>query len=117
MVQIIIVCGIIVLALPFEYCTLTGLSLIGLGCAPIYPSLLYETPKNFGREFSQGVMGIQRGGAYAETAIMPPIFGRIASHLSFSIFPAFLGIILIVKIILVEILNKKVDNRLITGGN
>jgi len=113
--QIIIACGIIVLALPFEYCALTGLFLIGLGCAPIYPSLLHETPKNFGREFSQAAMGIQMGSAYVGTAIMPPIFGWIASHLSFSVFPAFLGIILIVKIILVEILNKKVDNKLLKG--
>ncbi|MCL2231365.1 MAG: MFS transporter, partial [Treponema sp.] len=115
--QIIIACGIIVLALPFEYCALAGLFLIGLGCAPIYPSLLHETPINFGREFSQAAIGIQMGCAYVGTAIMPPIFGWIASHLSFSVFPAFLGMILIVKIILVEILNRKVDNRLIKGGN
>ena len=38
-----------------------GLFVIGLGCAPIYPSLLHETPENFGSEYSQAIMGIQNG--------------------------------------------------------
>jgi hypothetical protein len=42
---------------------------------------------------------------------MPPIFGRIASYISFDIFPMFIGIILRIKVIMVEILNKKVDSK------
>jgi fucose permease len=48
--------------------------------------------------------------AYIGTTLMPPIFGRIASQISFNLFPIFIGIILILKIIMVEILNKKVDS-------
>jgi fucose permease len=47
--------------------------------------------------------------AYIGTTLMPPIFGRIASQISFNLFPIFIVIILILKIIMVEILNKKVD--------
>jgi fucose permease len=83
--------------------------MIGLGCAPIYPSLIHETPKNFGKEYSQGIIGIQMASAYIGTTLIPPIFGRIASHLSFNIFPIFIGIVLIIKIIMVEVLNKKID--------
>jgi len=108
--HIIIGCGIIVLVLPFGNATLLpGLFMIGLGCAPIYPSMLHETPKNFGEDYSQAIMGIQMGSAYIGTTIMPPIFGRIATSLSFNIFPVFLGIVLIVKIIMVEALNRKID--------
>jgi len=110
--QIIIGCGIVVLVLPFGNSTLLpGLFMIGLGCAPIFPSLLHETPKNFGGEYSQAIMGIQMGSAYIGTALMPPIFGRMASHMSFSIFPIFIGMILIIKIIMVEVLNRKIDKK------
>jgi fucose permease len=110
--QIIIGCGITVLILPFGNITLLpGLFMIGLGCAPIYPSLLHETPKNFGEEYSQAMMGIQMGSAYIGITIMPPIFGWLASHISFNIFPFFIGIILAVKIIMVEVVNRKIDKR------
>jgi len=109
--QIIIGCGIIVLMLPFfgNNTLLPGFFMIGLGCAPIYPSLLHETPENFGKEYSQAIMGIQMGSAYVGTTITPPIFGWLASYLSFKIFPLFIGIILIVNIIMIEVLNRKVD--------
>jgi len=110
--QIIIGCGIAVLVLPFGNITLLpGLFMIGLGCAPIYPSMLHETPKNFGEEYSQVMMGIQMGSAYIGITLMPPIFGRLASYMSFNIFPVFLGIILVIKIIMVEVLNKKIDKK------
>ena len=108
--QIIIGCGIVVLILPFGNSTLLpGLFMIGLGCAPIFPSLLHETPKNFGGEHSQAIMGIQMGSAYIGITIMPPIFGRVASYTGFSIFPLCIGIILILKILMVEVLNRKID--------
>jgi len=107
--QIIIACGIITIFLPIGNTALfCGLFMIGLGCAPIYPSLLHETPKNFGEEHSQQIMGIQMGSAYVGTTIMPPIFGWLASYLNFGIFPFFIGIILIVMIIAVEVINRRV---------
>jgi fucose permease len=110
--QMIIGGGIIVLVLPFGNSTLLpGLFMIGLGCAPIFPSLLHETPKNFGGEYSQAIMGIQMASAYIGTTLMPPIFGRFASHIGFNIFPIFIGIILIIKIIMIEILNRKIDSK------
>jgi len=108
--QIIIGAGIIVLVLPFgNALLLPGLFLIGLGCAPVFPSLLHETPANFGAEHSQSIMGIQMACAYIGTTIMPPVFGWLASLLSFNIFPVFLGVILIIKIIMFGSLKKNVD--------
>jgi fucose permease len=108
--QIIIGAGIIVLVLPFENALLLpGLFLIGLGCAPVFPSLLHETPVNFGAEYSQSIMGIQMACAYIGTTIMPPVFGWLASLLSFNIFPVFLGLILVIKILMFELLKKNVD--------
>ncbi|MCL2210186.1 MAG: MFS transporter, partial [Treponema sp.] len=106
--QIIIAAGVISLFLPFgNGALLPGFFLIGLGCAPVFPSMLHETPQNFGMENSQAVIGLQMGCAYIGSTIMPPVFGWLASFMSFGIFPVFIGIILAVKIILVESLNRK----------
>jgi fucose permease len=109
--QMIIGCGIIMLALPFGNSTLwPGFFMIGLGCAPIFPSLLHETPENFGEAYSQAIMGIQMASAYIGITVMPPLFGWLASYIGFNIFPVFIGIILLIKIIMVELLNKKIDS-------
>lgn len=115
--QIIIGCGIVIIVLPFSDAALLnatllpGLFIIGLGCAPIYPSLMHQTPENFGKEYSQAIVGMQVGSAYVGTTIMPPVFGWLTSYLSFSIFPVFIGAVLLVKIILVEVLNFKVGKK------
>jgi fucose permease len=110
--QLLVACGIIMLMLPFgRILLLPGFFTIGLGCAPIYPSLLHETPRNFGGEKSQAIMGIQMASAYIGTTFMPPLFGQITSFFGFNIFPLFIGGILILNIIMVEILNKKVDKN------
>jgi hypothetical protein len=69
---------------------------------------LHETPKNFGGEHSQAIMGIQMASAYIGSTVMPPLFGRLASYINFNIFPAFIGVILILKIIMVELVNRKI---------
>jgi fucose permease len=99
--------GIVMLLLPLDSTLLSGLFMIGLGCAPIFPSLLHETPQNFGREYSQAVMGVQMASAYIGTTLMPPLFGQVANLLDFSILPMFIGVVLITKIIMTEIVNKK----------
>jgi len=111
--QGLICCGIIALILPVgKVLLLPGFFIIGLGCAPIYPSLLHETPVNFGSEKSQAIMGIQMASAYIGTTFMPPLFGRLTSYFGFNIFPFFIGGILILNILMAEILNKKVDKSI-----
>jgi fucose permease len=110
--QRFIACGIIALMLPVnKVLLLLGFFIIGLGCAPIYPSLLHETPRNFGSERSQAIMGIQMASAYIGTTFMPLLFGQVTSYFGFNIFPLFIGGILIINIIMVELLNKRIDTN------
>jgi fucose permease len=107
--QAILACGVMLLLLPFgSLLLLAGFFLIGLGCAPIYPSLLHETPVNFGSEHSQAIMGIQMACAYVGTTFMPLLFGMLAAHISYTLFPIYLGILLLLMIAMVEALHKKV---------
>ena len=79
-----------------------GLILIGLGCAPIYPSIIHETPANFGADLSQGIIGIQMAFAYVGTCLMPPVFGVLGQHISFGLYPVFLMAILILMVVMAE---------------
>lgn len=105
--QVIAGIGVIILFLPLsEYVTLVGLIAIGLGCAPIYPSLLHETPENFGPELSQAIMGMQMACAYVGSTFMPPVFGFIAEHISIRFYPLYLLLFVAIMVMMVEKLNK-----------
>lgn len=104
--QVVAGLGVIILVSPFGNLTaLLGLILIGLGCAPIYPSLLHATPLNFGEEHSQSIMGLQMGCAYIGTTLMAPLFGVIAQHISIRVYPYYMVFFLIVMVIMVEKVN------------
>lgn len=91
----IILLGIAAVLLPLgNTAALIGLSLIGLGCAPIYPSIIHATPERFGAEHSQAVIGVLMASAYLGNCLMPPIFGLIANHISISLLPVYLLLIL-----------------------
>jgi len=101
--------GLGILVLLFSSGNLTvlvGLILIGLGCAPIYPSLLHETPDNFGADKSQSIMGMQMACAYVGTTFMPPIFGIIAQYISIRLYPLYLIIFVVLMLVMVERMNK-----------
>ena len=56
----IILIGVLAMIFPFgKTIALTGLILIGLGCAPIYPSIIHSTPAHFGADKSQSIIGVQ----------------------------------------------------------
>ena len=87
--------GIALLALPLgNTVALAGLLIYGLGCAPIYPSLLHATPDNFGAERSQAIIGVQMASAYVGTTLMPPLFGALAARITIRFMPLYLLILL-----------------------
>lgn len=87
----LILLGLAVLLLPGDNrMILAGLLLIGLGCAPIYPSIIHSTPEHFGAENSQSIMGFQIACAYTGSSLMPPLFGMLAQHISIRLYPAYL---------------------------
>lgn len=101
--QAVMCAGIIALSLPFGKITaLLGLLFLGLGCAPVYPSIIHSTPANFGRDKSQALIGVQMASAYAGTCCIPPLFGFMANHAAVSFLPIYLFAILILMIIMHE---------------
>lgn len=103
--QGIIGAGLLFFLLPLgENAALAGLTLVGLGCAPIYPSIIHSTPAHFGAARSQAIIGVEMASAYIGNCLMPPLFGWIASNISIAIFPFFLLVLLVLMIFMHEAL-------------
>lgn len=99
--QMIVLAGILLISLPLGYqAAAVGLVITGLGCAPIYPCVVHSTPTNFGEDKSQAVVGVQMACAYVGSLAMPPLFGILANHISVSLYPVYLCVILMVMLIM-----------------
>ena len=108
----LILAGVLIILLPLGGGTsLPGLIIIGLGCAPVYPCVIHSTPAHFGADRSQAVIGVQMASAYVGTCLMPPLFGLIANHISISLFPFYLLVILVLMFVMHERLLKKTANN------
>ncbi len=100
--------GIVLTLLPFSgnLVAILGILVIGLGCAPIYPSIIHSTPYNFGAENSQAIIGIEMAAAYAGSCLAPPVFGLIAHHISAGWFPVFIAVFFVLLLGMSERLNR-----------
>ena len=94
--------GVFCIVLPLKITSIIGFIIIGLGCAPVYPCIIHSTPKNFGAENSQGIIGIQMASAYVGSTFMPPVFGLIANHISLKLMPLYLAFFLILLLVMIS---------------
>ncbi|WP_422480062.1 MFS transporter [Pleomorphochaeta sp. DL1XJH-081] len=102
-----ILIGIAMIILPFPLAaTLVGFVLVGLGCAPIFPSMQHATPDHFGMEHAQDLIGLQMAAAYIGTLLLPPLFGFFAERFSLVFLPAFLGFYVVIMSISTKRLSK-----------
>ena len=100
--------GLMAMILPLGISgTLMGLFSLGLGCAPIYPSIIHSTPTLFGAEKSQAIIGVQMAAAYTGSLIAPPILGLIIQHITPGFYPWFILVGLIAMTVGHEMLVKK----------
>ncbi|MBE6847764.1 MAG: MFS transporter [Ruminococcus sp.] len=87
--------------------TLAGLFLTGLGCAPIYPSMLHMTPAFVGKEKSLYLVGIQMASAYLGINFMPTLFGVLHDHVWNGLFPFYLLIFAVLMIVAFRMLCRR----------
>jgi fucose permease len=104
----VIAIGLLAILLPERTgaAALAGLVLTGVGCAPIYPCIIHQTPRNFGEEHSQAIIGIQMACAYVGSTFMPPLFGMLADAVSLGLYPLFLILCLLLMAAMTERLNR-----------
>jgi fucose permease len=64
-----------------------GLTLTGLGLAPIFPSLMTRTPQRLGTALSAHAIGFQVGAAMIGAAIVPAALGVVAGEIGLQAIP------------------------------
>ena len=110
--QVLIALGVLLVLLPAGQGVLfAGLVTIGLGCAPVYPSIIHETPVNFGREVSLAMTGIQMAFAYVGSCLMPPLFGLLAQYVTPALYPWFLAALLALMFAMAESLHRRTREK------
>lgn len=108
---VILLGGVLLLILPLpQIFTMLGMMCVGLGCAPIYPCILHETPARFGAERSKSLMGIQMAVAYTGATFLPPVFGYLAGFTSIALYP-----FAILSYTLIMLLCSERTNRIFAG--
>lgn len=70
-----------------DFLTLTGLGLIGLSCAPIFPCLISQTPKWAGDKQSANIIGFQISAAMIGAALLPGLAGLMMDALGLEVIP------------------------------
>ena len=94
---IIVFSAIIVLLLPLKSTfAALGLFLLGLGIGPVYPNIMHLTPKNFGKDVSQSIIGLQMAVAYTGITAVPPIFGFLAQKFGMKLFAPFMLVLFVI---------------------
>lgn len=97
--------------------TLSGIGLVvcGLGCAPIYPNIIQDTPVNYGTENSQAAIGVQMAFAYVGSTFLPSIFGALAGVGGYGLLPYFAISICVLMTVLFGIQKKIVETKVKTN--
>ena len=72
-----------------------ALVLLGLGSAPIFPSMIHETPRRFGVGASQAIIGLQMATAYVGNTVMPPVVGVLASTIGLVWLPVLQAVLVV----------------------
>lgn len=106
--QALIACGLLgLLALDGTVAAGVSILLMGLGCAPIYPSIVALTPKRFGSKASQGLVSLQMACAYAGSMLVPPIFGLVAEAGGAALIPVMIAALFCANTVLAELAVRK----------
>lgn len=88
--SVVIVALAIIAIAPNPVVMTIGMFLCSFGNGPLWPNLMYVTPKMFGVEISQSVMGAEGAVATIGLMIAPALFGQLAEHVGVHLFPFYL---------------------------
>ncbi len=85
-----------------------GLALLGLGCAPIYPQMIQLTPKRFGTDGAQSLMGMQMACAFVGSMAFPPLMGLVVEGVSPLLLPVVAAVLLVVMTLSLTVCDRRV---------
>jgi len=83
-----------------------GLVLMGLGCAPIFPSLMHETARRFPDDVARTVIGRQMTFSYIGGSVVPASFGLLATWAGLGAVMPVVVVMLIALLVITTVLNR-----------
>ena len=98
--------GIMLLFINNEYIMMGSVLLIGLGFAPIYPSLMHETTARFASNSASRVVSYQMASANIAMLTISPFFGVIGAKFNFGLIIPYVLIVVVGLFIVIEWLNR-----------
>ena len=108
----IICAGVVLIAIPpADWLTIAGFIILGLGCAPVYPSIIHSTPSLFGAQNSQAMIGVQMAFAYIG-GLASPLFGVLADAINRDILPIYIAFFLAIMIIMHELMVRQTKRKI-----
>lgn len=107
--QVVIACGLVLLVTcKNDAAALSAaIALVGLGCAPIYPSIVALTPSRFGEAASQGMVSLQMACAYVGSTFFPPVCALVAGAGAAGALPWLYVAVLALMVALSELANRR----------
>lgn len=100
--------GALLFSLPWlpDAVSLPALVLLGLGCAPIYPSLMHEATRRFDAELARRVIGRQVAFAYLGCAAGPAALGLLGAWWGLWVIMPAIGLALLLLLFMVRQLDR-----------
>ncbi|HHU28422.1 TPA: MFS transporter [bacterium] len=98
--------GLLLLFINNPYIMMVSVLLIGLGFAPVFPSLMHETTARFSSESASRVVSYQMASANIAMLSISPLFGLIGSRFGFGLMIPYCIVIVVVLFVIIEWLNK-----------
>ncbi len=86
--------------------SLAGLVLTGLGCAPVFPSLMHETTRRFPPDVARRVIGRQMGFASVGSSVMPAACGLLATWAGLGVVMPVVVLLFLSLLLATELLNR-----------
>ena len=80
--------GLITMLLPLPNAAVyASFLLVGLGLAPLFPSMMHQTPLIFGVQHAPALTSMQIAFLYLSSTFVPTLLGVLFSHTSFALMP------------------------------
>jgi len=87
-----------------DWLSFLGLALVGFALAPIFPTLIAETPGRVGNEHAPNAIGFEVGAAGIGIALLPGLAGILARNIGLEVIGPFIVVIAVLALVLHEMM-------------
>lgn len=109
--QVIMIFSAIVFFLKFDnvYIYFVIVGFYGLGCAPVFPNMMYMNSKNFPKRKLSKIISMQMAMSYIAFGLLTPLAGLFFERISIAIYPIYIFVVAVIVLGVTLFYMKKVE--------